>query len=160
MGFGSVIPVTAAVNWWFIRERSKAISRAMAGVGKGALWSPLIAIILTEFGWRVAAYSIPITLLILVVPLSRLLRPPRINQEQTTPHIAGLPSECQNTKTEHMAQEFTFMEALKTKAFWLIPLVHATNGFSTSAVYVHGIPIVQTWAFHQSSRGIFFSPME
>lgn len=156
VGFGSVIPVTAAVNWWFDRDRSKAISRAMAGVGMGALWSPLIAVILTNFGWRIAAYSIAISLLLCVVPLSRLLRPPRFNsQEITAPATSELPDD--NTPpTEHSGQEFTFKEAVKTRAFWLIPLVHATNGFSASAVYVHGIPHLSDMGFSPEFAGYIF----
>ena len=156
VGFGSVIPVTAAVNWWFDRDRSKAISRAMAGVGMGALWSPLIAIILTNFGWRTAAYSIALSLLLFVVPLSRLLRPPQFNPEQI---IDPPKSETVNPKSAQVElpnQEFTFMEAVKTRAFWLIPLVHATNGFSASAVYVHGIPHLSDQGFSPQFAGYIF----
>lgn len=156
VGFGSVIPVTAAVNWWFDRGRTKAISRAMAGVGMGALWSPLIALGLTNFGWRAAAYSMSLTILVFVVPFSRVLRPPQGNGYRNNNSTAIQEKNKIAPELERPRRDFTFTEAIRTRSFWLIPLVHATNGFSASAVYVHGIPHLSDMGFSPEFAGYIF----
>ena len=139
VGLGSFIPVVTAVNWWFTKQRNRALGLAMSGVGMGALWSPLIAWGITTHGWRIAAATIGIVLLTTAVPLSRAIRPGRSHPSQGSNYKVS--SDAGGTGKDLDAEpEFTLRQAMRTRAFWLIPLAHMTNGFTTSAVYVHGIP--------------------
>ena len=152
VGIGSFIPVVAAVNWWFTRRRNRALGLAMAGVGMGALWSPLIAWGITTYGWRIVALTIGIVLLATGLPLSRAIRPGRSHPSQGSRH--EVPTETEGTGRDFDAgPEFTLRQAMRTRAFWLIPLAHMTNGFTTSAVYVHGIPHLVEVGFTPQTAG-------
>ncbi|MEE8442864.1 MAG: MFS transporter, partial [Dehalococcoidia bacterium] len=145
VGLGGFIPVVAVVNWWFTRRRNAAMGLAMAGVGMGALWSPLIAWGITTHSWRAAAVAIGVVLLVVGIPLSRVLRRPSdqdLGQDQAGQDLqrGEEGSALDSAKDSGDGPEFTLRQATHTRAFWLIPMAHATNGFTTSAVYVHGIP--------------------
>ncbi len=140
VGIGGFIPVVTAVNWWFSKRRNRATGLAMAGVAMGALWSPLIAWGITGYGWRQAARVIAFVLLAAGIPLSGMLRRPVGDQAslESQPAVSTTTGEPDAESAD--GPEFTVRQALRTRAFWIIPLAHATNGFTTSAVYVHGIP--------------------
>ncbi len=139
-GLGSYIPVMSAVNWWFSRRRNAAIGIAMAGFSMGAVWSPLIAWIITTHGWRTAAIAIGVVLWAAAYPLSRMLRRPDAGQSDQDTREAVVPSTGGTTKKPAPEVDFTVRQAMRTRAFWIIPLVQTANGFTTSAVQVHGIP--------------------
>lgn len=140
VGLGSYIPVMSAVNWWFSRHRNAAIGIAMAGFSMGAVWSPLIAWMVITHGWRTAAITIGVVLWAAAFPLSRMLRRPSAGQlsQYTRETVAS----STGVATQETAPEadFTIRQAVRTRAFWIIPLAQAANGFTTTAVQVHGIP--------------------
>lgn len=139
-GLGSYIPVMAAVNWWFSRHRNAAIGLAMAGFSMGAVWSPLIAWIIITHGWRTAAITIGVVLWVVAFPLSRVLRRPSADQLTQYTQEAVVSSSIDAAQESAREADFTVRQAMRTRAFWLIPLAAAANGFTTTAVQVHGIP--------------------
>src|SRR5262249_38704899 len=65
----------AAVNQWFRRQRSLAMSIVAAGNGLGgAVLAPLEGLLVASFGWRMAALLSGLGILVVVVPLSFLIR--------------------------------------------------------------------------------------
>ena len=64
----------AAVNQWFRRQRSLAMSIVAAGNGLGgAVLAPLEGLMVASLGWRTAALLSGLGILIVVVPLSFLV---------------------------------------------------------------------------------------
>ena len=65
----------AAVNQWFHRQRSLAMSIVASGNGLGgAVLAPLEGLLVASFGWRTAALVSGLGILVVVVPLSFLVR--------------------------------------------------------------------------------------
>ena len=138
-GIGGLIPVLSAVNWWFNRRRNRAMGITTSAFGFAYALGVPVAWIMALFGWRATAVAIGIVLLIAGFPLSRLLKPrPDLAVQDSPLQEESASSRAQ--KGEADEQDFTVRQAMRTRAFWIIPLVHASTGFTTSAVSIHGIP--------------------
>jgi len=137
-GLGGVSASLAAVNWWFSVRRNQAMGITMAGGELGSLTSPIIALGMATIGWRATAFIIGVLMIAIGVPISRGFRRPKQSNNTSTgsdqPHLENLiPSPIDGP-------EFTIKQALQTRAFWIISIVSAACGLTTTAFYVHSIP--------------------
>ena len=135
-GIGGLVPVLTAVNWWFKQKRNQALGITTSAFGLAYVLGLPIAWSFSYFGWRETSAGIGILLLITGYPLSRFLSPPKSLEDENDPAKEQAVSKIQTQEDP----EFTLMQAIRTKAFWLIPLTHAATGFTTSAISIHGIP--------------------
>ncbi len=135
VGLGSFIPVTTSVNWWFKKHRNTGLGIAMAGVPAGAaLLLPLVTILIEIYNWRTTAYILAAVTFVVSVPLSQVMRKPKVIEENNNSD-----NEFSDSHAVSIEDDFSLKQAMKTSAFWIIPSVHALNGFTTHAVYVHGL---------------------
>ncbi|MBO6603178.1 MULTISPECIES: MFS transporter [Paracoccaceae] len=78
VGFGSATsfgPLIADISHWFLRRRGIAVAVAASGnYLSGAIWPFLLAGVLEEQGWRVAYLLLAGVVLLVMLPLSLLLR--------------------------------------------------------------------------------------
>jgi MFS family permease len=150
----------AAVNQWFRRRRSLAMSIAASGNGLGgAVLAPLVGLMVASLGWRTSAFFSGLGILLIVVPLSCLIRrspesmgllpdgDPAPVVPATPPRAPGrTPDTTVGTAEPATAPlivgrspadaDFTAPEAMRTLAFWLLVLgtglrnmVHAGTSF-------------------------------
>lgn len=86
VGFGTAAsfgPLIADISHWFYRRRGIAVAIAASGnYLSGAIWPLLLSGILSDFGWRTAYAVLACATVLLVVPLSLLLRR-RVPEEAT-----------------------------------------------------------------------------
>ncbi|MBI3931480.1 MAG: MFS transporter [Chloroflexi bacterium] len=132
----------AAVARWFIRKRGRAFAILLSGNGiGGALFLPLIAFLITQFGWRWAVIFIGLATLAIPLTLSLLIK--------NSPEEMGLQPDGQpgtqeslSLETEFTTEEvdFTVREALKTGSFWTYAIAMMLRSFILSAIVVHQIP--------------------
>jgi MFS family permease len=78
IGFGSsatFAPILADISHWFTRRRGIAVSVCAAGnyVG-GALWPPIVNIVIAAYGWRQNQMIMGLVCLVTMLPLLLLLR--------------------------------------------------------------------------------------
>ena len=118
-----------ALNNWFQRRRSTAMSLAMEGFSMGGvLGVPALAWAIDPDypgrpGWRATAVGLGLITILLAYPISRLVRD---RPEQYGQRPDGGPSEdYPNSRTGSQSAtgdgpEYTWQQALRTKAFWLI----------------------------------------
>lgn len=72
VGFG---PLMADISHWFLRRRGVAVALVASGnYLSGALWSSLITMVMQAGGWRDAYMMLAVATLVVVMPLSLLLR--------------------------------------------------------------------------------------
>jgi MFS family permease len=78
--FGSAatfVPLMADISRWFERRRGIAVALCASGnYIAGAFWSPVVDYLIRTMGWRSAHLTIGIICLVLMVPLTLLLRAP------------------------------------------------------------------------------------
>lgn len=79
VGFGTAAsfgPLIADISHWFYKRRGIAVAIAASGnYLSGAIWPILLSGILADYGWRTIYIVLAVLTMVLMVPLSLLLRP-------------------------------------------------------------------------------------
>jgi len=157
MTFGSFIAMNAAVANWFARKRSRALTVLYVGFGVSGTLVPLLALSVSQFGWRETATFIAIAFWVIGIPLSLVFRhrPSQYGYlpDGETPEAIYEPTTGSSLRTSRgMARPdsgslptgFTAREALRTRAFWLLALAFSIQHIATSAVMVHIVPYLES----------------
>jgi sugar phosphate permease len=135
-GFLSLM--TTVVNW-FERRRSTALAVMQLGISIGGLLIPVVAWSLAVNGWRSTSLATSLIVLIVGLPLTQIMR--------SQPEDYGLlpdgrrPRKITRTRAIDTVLEepisFTTVQALRTRAFWLLSLGHALAVMIVASVTVH-----------------------
>ena len=133
------LPISVAIVSWFRRYRSLALSVSGIGMSLGGLFTQVVALSLTRYGWRWTAAVSGLLVIALGLPLSQLVR----HRPETyglrpdgDPPGADVPS-ASTAPRQAAPRDFTAREAMRTPAFWLISLGHGSALLVVSAVMVH-----------------------
>jgi MFS family permease len=156
----------AAVNQWFRRQRSLAMSIVAAGNGLGgAVLAPLEGLMVASLGWRTAALLSGLGILVVVVPLSFLVRrspesmgllpdgdqapmlpasqssgPPRMHgttADSTAPAVSPVAG-----RRDAAQLDFTAPEAMRTLSYWLLILATGLRNTVHSGMSFLMAPVV------------------
>ncbi len=145
--------LSVAVINWFERHRNRALSMLQISLVGAGLVAPVIAWSLQTFGWRATAFGSGLIALLVGLPLSAALhrRPQDLGQ-----YIDGIAPPARiagdNSAANEMAataivdpysQGATVAQALRSRAFWLLGLGHASALFVVSAFQVHAVTHVK-----------------
>ncbi|MGH2584289.1 MAG: MFS transporter [Dehalococcoidia bacterium] len=139
-----VVPVTEAVEHWFLRRRALATGLAASGVGAGTLIvPPLAAALLRDLSWRAVFLLFGIAAMIGIVAASRLIA--------SSPMARGLrPDGDEESTLEPYDPEagVTLREALATRRFWLLWAALLIGGFGSFVPFAHLIPDAESHGMH------------
>lgn len=129
------LTLTAATVGWFERKRARALSLQTMGFAIGGFVSPIIVVGYAWFGWRwtMAVSGLVIaTTAWLVAPLAG--RSPADTGEAIdgAAHLDDAPR-AEGVQDRH----FTAGEAMRTRAFWMISMGHASALLVVSASMAH-----------------------
>ena len=144
------IVVSVAIIQWFQKRRARALSSSQFGAAVGGLFVVAVAWAIQTYGWRIAAFSSGVLLVVCGWPLANMVRSrpedvgQRIDGLPPVPESAGAGSTSGDsaapTRLEGPTRgEYTAREALRTGSFWLLSLGHACSLFVVSAINVHAI---------------------
>jgi MFS family permease len=145
---------------WFEKKRARALSSVQLGMAVGGVLVPLVAWSMHAFGWRWTAFLSGLLVYLVGLPLTRFIvsRPADIGE---TPD--GLPPAQAVAQSagggQPAAREFTAMEAIRTRAFWLISLGHGFALFAVTAVNVHSISHIKQHMGYSLAQASFFITM-
>ena len=142
--------VSVAIIQWFQKRRARALSSSQFGAAVGGLFVFAVAWVIQTYGWRVAAFSSGVILIVCGWPLATMVRS---RPEDVGQRIDGLPPDTQTASAsstpvdsvappphaELVQVEYTARQALRTGSFWLLSLGHACSLFVVSAINVHAI---------------------
>ena len=144
---GGFPTLMVAIISWFKVHRSKAIAWSQMGYGVGGLCIPLIVFGLEEQGWRTVAFLSAIAVVALGVPMVWLIRR---HPEGMGEHADGIsPLEAdevvdEKRTIEPIHRDFTWRQALRTPAFWLLSIGHGLSLLAVSSMIAHLIPHLTT----------------
>ena len=149
LGSGGILTQTILPKW-FIRRRGKALGIASMGGGMGPLFFPIVILgLVTWLGWRDAWFVLGMSALVLLVPLSFLVktRPEDIGlvpdgiekaMENDRPTI-----DPESDPQEVREFSFTGRQALNTPAFWLIIFAFALGGLGQQGFQSNWLPYLE-----------------
>ena len=147
VGLGIWLPMITALNNWFIRRRAVAMGLAIQGWFIGAiLLVPALAWAIDpdadRIGWRATAAGIGVTIILLALPISRLVRnrPEDYGQRADGDIVTPAPATLEWAETRQSGLDegdFTWREAIRTRPFWMISLGHACLGCVMVTITVH-----------------------
>jgi len=155
LGFFLVMNTTIAN--WFINKRSRAFSIVSAGMASSGILVPLLALLVEQYGWRTGLVVVAITLWVIGLPLSLVMRhkPSQyglLPDGETTVvpnETIRVPEEQHNIElinpnTSISIPSFTAVEALKTKAFWLLASMSFFQMIGMGSVWLHIVPYLES----------------
>ena len=159
-GLGSWLPANTALNNWFRLRRSTAMSIPMLGFGLGGVvivplmawtmgWDTKTAMeIPGRLGWQNTALVVGAIGLVASVPLSLVMRN---RPEDYGQHPDGVdPANAVGAGPRHsanggtVAPDYTWQEAVRTRAFWLITMGHSSSSIIIiSVMFYLGLLMVE-----------------
>ena len=158
-GVGGWLAIMALLNNWFVRQRSLAIATSMSGIHLGGLLVPVLALGIELYGFRWTTLGIGIFLVALILPVFTMLR-------DRPEHMGLLPdgdragtrrpaerSAAQSAPADDDEPEFTAMEALRTRAFWILTIVHMSSSVSIVTLALHLAPKLTDMGMSLSGAG-------
>jgi len=140
-------PLMATVSQWFTERRGLAVGITAAGLGAGILvFSPLAAWLIFSYGWRMAYIVVGSICWVLFIPVVRFIRraPKR-----------SIEVEIQNESNK----DFTTMEALKTRAFWMLSFTWLFIALANWAIMVNIVPLLTDMEVSLVTAGIILGVM-
>ncbi|HXH14247.1 MAG TPA: MFS transporter [Alphaproteobacteria bacterium] len=135
------------VSRWFVRKRGMAIAIVQSANGFGrATSTPLVQLLISAVGWRVAYLVLAVFMAVLIVPLMRLfqirepgdmgLLPDGIVPSRTQGASTSTPS-FRGGVRQAPPHDWSLWEAMKTLHLWLLFGVYAFTGLGSFFVSLH-----------------------
>ena len=160
---------TAATANWFVRKRSRALSLLYMGGGLGgAAIVPLLALLITHFGWRMAAVIIGVVVVVFGLPMVLVIRSrpedkgllpdgevPAGVGEVTSRSMPGAIGAQAPSYAVSGEIDFTLKEAVRTGAFWTYAVAMMLRACILSSIVIHQIPhLVDVGISYAAASGV------
>jgi MFS family permease len=148
------VPLGVAYNWailnsgapvlnnWFNRQKARALSLLNVGHGAGALLLPVMALLITDMGWRPAMVVAGVIMLV-----AGLIA---VGFTRNTPEEMGLTPdgdpapERPSSQPSASSDGMSYRDAVRTVFFWSIAIGSACMLFINLSVVFHMVPIVES----------------
>ncbi len=154
-GLGQVL--ISAVNRWFIRRRSLAMSICITGFSSGgAAILPLITLGVSTIGWRDVMLFSGIFMGIIVIPLASFVRhsPERMGIRADLPFVKE-----GEAGRRPVVVDFTVRQALRTKSYWILFGGSVLRISLWGTISVHSVQMFVWKGMSDEMAGIMFSLM-
>lgn len=156
----------AAINNWFRRRRGLAMSLVSMGHGFGGAIAPVAGWMVLTFGWEIAVRVSGVAIILLVVPLSFLVkRSPEsmgLLPDGDLPRDTGGVAGQANGRDAHgrargrarwalPENDFTAREAMRTPSYWMLVLAAGLRNTAHSGMSFLLAPVM-VWFLQQGGR--------
>ncbi|MBI4303718.1 MAG: MFS transporter [Chloroflexi bacterium] len=161
----------ATINFWFRRRLGIAMSLATTGSAIGGfLVTPMVAWIVLNYSWRMAAILSGATILAVGVPLALLVRKPQGDEAAIEDRPGGavrgghLPGEAEpvavlskDANSATFNGDFTVKEALSTRVFWMLTIAIGLRLMAQGALTVHLVPMLVSKGIGEGTAALLVS---
>jgi MFS family permease len=140
---GGRLPMMAVINNWFDKKRT--IAMGMGGLGSSVgsfVVIPILALLVnpTNFGWEMTSMGLGIFFLVIALPIAKLIRNSPEEHGEIPDGIKTHDPEITNDDiNENDNRDFTILEVMKMKSFWVITICLSTSSMIGSTMMVHMI---------------------
>ena len=156
-GLGGWLAIISMVNNWFSRRRSFAMATAMSGIHLGGFLVPVLALGIESHGFRMTTLGIGVFLLVLVIPVTRVIRG-RPEDYGLRPDGDPVPPQATQSDgsqaSEDTEAEFTAAQALRTRAFWILTIVNLSSSVSIVTLALHLVPKLTDMGLSLTGAGL------
>lgn len=144
---------TSVVNGWFDKNKGLALGLASAGTGfTGFLIKPYTAMLIEQFGWRMAFVCIGMLPIVIGLPIVLLFLKEKQNVVEAAPvREDGPPAAA--IQTTPVLPGYTLKQALMHKNFWVIALSFLLIAFALTAPTPNLENILRTQGFSLAQIG-------
>lgn len=151
----------AAINNWFRRRRGLAMSLVSMGHGFGGAIAPVAGWMVLTFGWEIAVRVSGVAIILLVVPLSFLVkRSPEsmglLPDGDLAPEAGRAEGQANGRSRSRVRwalpeNDFTAREAMRTPAYWMLVLASGLRNTAHSGLSFLLAPVM-VWFLQQGGR--------
>ncbi len=160
----------SAINNWFRRRRGLAMSFVSVGHGLGGAIAPLAGLMVLTFGWQVAVRISGVIIILVIIPLSFLVRrsPERMGllpdgdpapAEEVSGgepgRAAGRPERSARAQGRrgpaNADTDFTAREAMRTPTYWMLVLASGLRNTAHSGLSFLLAPVI-VWFLEAGGR--------
>ena len=156
-GLGGWLAMISLVNNWFVRKRSLAIATAMSGIHVAGFMIWILALGIENHGFRWTTAGIGVFLLAIIGPVSVAIRnrPEDMGLRPDGGSAPGVSAGDQTPLSEDNDEpEFTARQALRTRAFWAITVVHLSSSISITTLALHLTPKLTDMGFSLTGAAV------
>jgi len=148
MNAGLYLPMQTALAKWFNEKRGLALGILTTGGALGGALVPVVAWLITDYGWRRAVVVLAIAAFVVGWAMSFLIKPhgPEHYGLRMDGKKSELASDAISPAIVHASVEaegLTLKEAMKTQAFWLLVVIFTLTHTALNAIVVHEIPFIE-----------------
>jgi len=148
----------ALVSKWFVRQRGRAFGFYTMGIpAGGAIFVPLIAVLISSVGWRGAWVSLAILTWILIIPLALIIVRRQPEDMGLLPDGARVPDDGLALATPPDSSSasakgsdeigWTVTQALHTPTAWLLVIGFVLSNMAGGAFMVHQVAAISDKGF-------------
>lgn len=132
------LSVTTAVVRWFERKRARALAISSMGFAIGGAAAPGVVFLLERIGWRWTLAIAGIVVLVIGWPMTSILDGTPADRDQFVDGIDPDSIPADEVRAEGVSDvHLTANQALRTRAFWMISLGHASALLVVGSVMAH-----------------------
>lgn len=137
------IPVQALVSRWFTYRRGQALGITTAGFGFGGfIFTPLLILIIEQWGWRQAYALSGVILLAYFLPATIFLI--RNRPEDVGAREPEVPRPAPAAREVPWGESYTLGQALRTRSFWLLAMGLNLMFMAQLSFLVHAVPFYRS----------------
>lgn len=167
LGAGAIwVATMPPVMKWFVRKRGLAVGIAMSGGGIGqAIIAPFATFLIVTISWRMAFTTLGGIALLLVLPLSQLLKrdpaeigsyPDGVKPSETMASVEKS-AESETVNSDLQGRGLSLSQAFHTRSFWLITFYHVLLGICMMMIITHVIPYAIDMGFSAGAAALIIS---
>lgn len=133
------VPYMPILSAWFVRRRGLAIGLAIAGIGLGYAYVPIILqYLIDNSGWRSGYFALSGIVLFIALPLAYFFL-------KETPAEMGLTPDGEPGKVSNAAKKSvgcTTSEILRHREFWILSAIFVILSFVLNGMLAHLVPML------------------
>jgi sugar phosphate permease len=160
---GFVHAPTIVANSWFIRLRARAMTVVSAAVPVGgAIITPLLALAVSRWGWRWAAFMSGTLFLVVGLPLCFGVRrsPESMGMQPDGEPLQAttkVDAETARQAKAHNDLDITTRQAMRTRIFWILVVSMMARSAAFTTVTTHFIPIMVWKGLTQTQASVLLA---
>ncbi|MFC1933691.1 MFS transporter [Chloroflexota bacterium] len=154
IGVSTCMPTVlmAAVGNWFQRKVGTATGIVASGFGLGGILIPVMTGLIDALQWRTAIFTVGLGMLVIVLPLSLLVRhkPEHYGYHPDGDTDSAVEISGSHTATVSAEINISAKQALRNRTFWNVAFASMCHAFVVGAMIVHIMPYLSSLGIARS----------